>query len=90
MPGGCLGALGGDLGKKNGQEAVLAEFGRFWTGSDRPKSRPNGARWRQLGPKIEEKTEQKQHEKSSNFSSPFGSEISWKINRNPSENGFQN
>ena len=30
-PGGGLGGLGGDLWKKNVQEAVLADFGRFWT-----------------------------------------------------------
>ena len=37
MPRGGLGALGGDLGKKNGQEAVLADFGRFGTCAGCPK-----------------------------------------------------
>ena len=50
--GGCLGALGGDLETKNLSKAVLADFGQFCSGSDRLKSRPNGARWRQLGAKI--------------------------------------
>ena len=50
--GGGLGALGGDLETKNLSKAVLADFGQFWPGSDRPKSRPNGARWRQLGAKM--------------------------------------
>ena len=46
-PEGGLGALGGDLESKNLSKAVLADFGQFWPGSDRPKSRPNRARWRQ-------------------------------------------
>ena len=52
MLGGGLGALGGDLGKKNGQEAVLADFGRFWTGAGCPKWRQDGRTWRQDGGKI--------------------------------------
>ena len=50
--GGGLGALGGDLGKKNGQEAVLADFGRFWTGAGCPKWRQDGRTWRQEGAKM--------------------------------------
>ena len=50
--GGGLGALGGELGTKNLPTAVLADFGQFWPGSDRPKSRPNGPRWRQVGAKV--------------------------------------
>ena len=42
---GGLGALGGDLETKNASKAVLADFGQFWPGSDRPKSRPNRPRW---------------------------------------------
>ena len=42
MLGGGLGALGGDLGKKNCQEAVLTDFGRFWTGAGCPKWRQDG------------------------------------------------
>ena len=34
MLGVSLGALGGDLGKKHDQEAVLADLGRFWPGAD--------------------------------------------------------
>ena len=52
MPGGCLGAPGGDLGKKNGQEAVLADFGRFGTGAGCPKWRQDGRTWRQEGAKM--------------------------------------
>ena len=58
MPGGGLGALGGDLGKENVQEAVLADLGRFWTGAGCPKWRQEaelGAkmrpRWRQDAPR---------------------------------------
>ena len=47
MPGGGLGAPGGDLGKKNGQEAVLADFGEFGTGAGCPKWRQDGRTWRQ-------------------------------------------
>ena len=50
--GGGLGGYGSELGTKNLPKAVLADFGQFWPGSDRPKSRPNGARWCQLGAKI--------------------------------------
>ena len=42
MPGGGLGAIGGDLGKKSVQETVLADFGRFWTGRGCPKWRQDG------------------------------------------------
>ena len=49
---GGLGVLGGDLGAKNLSKSVLADFGRFWPGSDRPKSRPNGPRWGQDGAKM--------------------------------------
>ena len=52
MPGGGLGAPGGDLGKKNGQEAVLADFGRFGTGAGCPKWRQDGRTWRQEGAKM--------------------------------------
>ena len=52
MPGGGLGALGGDLGKENVQEAVLAELGRFWTGAGWPKWRQDGRTWRQDGAKM--------------------------------------
>ena len=45
--GGCLGASGGDLGKKNGQEAVLGDFGRFWTGAGSPKWQQDDRTWRQ-------------------------------------------
>ena len=47
--GGGLGGLGGDLGTKNLSKAVLADFGQFWPGSDRQKSRPDGPRWQQDG-----------------------------------------
>ena len=47
-----LGPLGGDLGTKNLLKTGLVDFGRFWPGSDRPKSRPNGPRWRQVGAKM--------------------------------------
>ena len=50
--GGGLGGLGGDLGTKNLSKAVLADFGGFWPGSDRPKSCPNGPRWGQVGAKM--------------------------------------
>ena len=43
--GGGLGAFGGDLGKKNGQEAVLADLGRFWTGAGCSKWRQDASRW---------------------------------------------
>ena len=52
MPGGGLGGLGGDLGKKNVQEAVLADLGRFWTGAGCPKWRQDGRTWRQDGAKM--------------------------------------
>ena len=45
-----LGALGGDRETENLSKAVLADFGEFWPGSDRPKSRPNKARRRQDPP----------------------------------------
>ena len=48
MLGGGLGALGGDLGKKNGQEAVLADLGRFGTGA----GCQNGGKIAQLGAKM--------------------------------------
>ena len=51
-PGGRLDALGGDLGKKNVQEAVLADLGRFWTGAGCPKWRQDGRTWRQDGAKL--------------------------------------
>ena len=44
-----LGALGGDLEAKNLLKAVLADFGQFWPGSDRPKSRQIRPRWDQVG-----------------------------------------
>ena len=47
-----LGALGGDLEAKNLLKAVLADFGQFWPGSDRPKSRQIGPRWDQVGAKM--------------------------------------
>ena len=47
MLGEGLGALGGDLGKKNVQEAVLADLGRFWTGAGCPKWWQDGRTWRQ-------------------------------------------
>ena len=47
-----LGALGGDLEAKNLLKAVLADFGQFWPGSDRPKSRQIGPSWSQDGAKI--------------------------------------
>ena len=52
MPGGGLGALGGDFGKKNDQEAVLADLGRFWTGAGCSKWRQDGRTWRQDGAKM--------------------------------------
>ena len=52
MPGGGLGALGGDLGKKNGQEAVLADLGRFWTGAGGPKWQQDDRTWRQDAAKL--------------------------------------
>ena len=52
MPGGGLGALGGDLGKKNDQEPVLADFGRFETGAGCSKWRQDGRTWRQDGTKM--------------------------------------
>ena len=30
----------------------MADFGRFWPASDRPKCQPNGPRWRQVGAKM--------------------------------------
>ena len=58
MPGGGLGAPWGDLGKKNGQEAVLADFGRFGTGAGCLKNgkmaelgAKMGPRWRQDDPR---------------------------------------
>ena len=50
--GGGLGALGGDLETKNLSKTVLADFGEFWPGADRPKSRPKGPRRRQVGAKM--------------------------------------
>ncbi len=47
-----MGALGGDLEAKNLLKAVLADFGQFWPGSDRPKSRQIGPRWDQVGAKM--------------------------------------
>ena len=47
-----LGALGGDLGKENVQEAVLADLARFWTGAGCPKWRQDGRTWRQDGAKM--------------------------------------
>ena len=52
MPGGGLEALGGDLGKKKVQEAVLADLGRFGTGAGCPKWRQDGRTWRQHAPKM--------------------------------------
>ena len=49
MLGGGLGALGGDLVKKNGQEAVLADFGRFGIGAGCPNWQQDGRTWRQDG-----------------------------------------
>ena len=48
-PGAVLGGLGGDLGKKNDLEAVLTDFGRFWTGAGSPKWQQDGRTWRQDG-----------------------------------------
>ena len=50
--GGDPGGHGSELGTKNLSKAVLADFGRFWPGSDRPKSFPNGPRWSQDGTKM--------------------------------------
>ena len=52
MPGGGLEALGGDLGKKKVQEAVLADLGRFGTGAGCPKWQQDGRTWRQDGAKM--------------------------------------
>ena len=51
-PGGGLGGLGGDLWKKNDLEAVLADFGRFWTGAGSPKWQQDGRTWRHDGAKM--------------------------------------
>ena len=48
MPGRGLGALGGDLGKKNVQEAVLADLGRFGQARDAQ----NGGKMAELGAKM--------------------------------------
>ena len=44
--------LGAILRRKNLSKTVLADFGEFWPGADRPKSRPNGPRRRQVGAKM--------------------------------------
>ena len=53
MLGGGLGALGGDLGKKNGQDAVLVDFGQARVAENGGKMAELGAkmgsRWRQDG-----------------------------------------
>ena len=41
-----------DLGTKILLKFILADFGEFWPGSDRPKSRSNGPRWPQVGAKM--------------------------------------
>ena len=40
------------LKTKNHSKAVLADLDQFWPGSDRPKSRPSGPRWRQVAAKM--------------------------------------
>ena len=52
MLGEGLGALGGDLEAKNLFKAVLADFGQFWPGSDRAKSRQIGPRRDQVADKM--------------------------------------
>ena len=47
-----LGALGGHLRTKNREITVLADFGRFWPASGRPKWSQVGQSWRQVGPKM--------------------------------------
>ena len=54
MPERGLGALGGDLGKKKFEEAVLADFGQIWTGAGCAKWRQDRALGAHLGARMGE------------------------------------